>query len=167
MKYWLVSRQDGFSEIIEAKDPPKMWSDGGIYTSRSRRYDSRIELLKDKKVQDTPCKECGGVISGNWMGNLDDKLKEKCLCFSCNHWQEIVEDKNNVRRVFVNGTSYWRKDYRKNIRKEDEHVLGFSGSIFKIKMNDGSEYTTNDMWSTGLIPERFKERLPDNAIFLK
>lgn len=164
--YWLATDEQGVAEIVVGVNRPQMISQGGKYGITSRGYDSKEELYKDEGLLDTPCKECGGVIKTNYLGKIGQTLKEKGLCFSCNHWVEIMEDKDNPRRHFVKGVSYWRKDYR-NLPSHEQHVLGFSGSVFKVKTNSGEEYTTNDMWCNGNIPERFKDRLPDNAIFLK
>jgi hypothetical protein len=164
MKYWLGTNQQGIAEIIESNERPKMTSEGGPYGSLSTSYNSLDDLIKERRIHTEKCIECGGVISLNFMGDLPEKLKAKKLCFSCNHWVEIIEDKDNPRRCFVKGAAYWRKDFC-NIRLEDQHVLGFSGAVFNIKMNSGEQYRTNDLWHNGMIPNRFTERLPDNAVF--
>ena len=164
-QYWYGSNQQGIEEIIEAYERPKMISEGGKYGTLSPKYESLEQLKAERKIHSEKCVECGGQISCNWLGDIGEKLKAINLCFSCHHWVEIIDDKNNPRRIFVKGVAYWRKDFRK-IEKNLEHVLGFSGHVFKIKMNSGEEYTTNDLWSSGTIPDRFKERLLDNAVFL-
>lgn len=165
MKYYLGTDQQGIAEVIETTERPKMISEGGKYGILSRRYNSKDELLNGEGILSEPCKECGGVIGSNYLGNTGAILKEKQLCFSCNHWDEKVRDKDHERMVIVKGVTYWRKDYRE-LPSNLQHVLGFSGHVFNIKMNTGEQYKTNDLWCGGKIPDRFLSRLPDNAIFL-
>lgn len=162
-RWFLASKQDGFTEIIESREYPKTVSQGGLYTV-IRSFDTREQL--DKTILPDKCKECFGVIYIDYVGNVGEQLREKQVCHSCNHWIEIIEDINNPRRVIVNGCSYYRKDYRE-IAEHLQHCLGFSGQIFNIKMKSGEIYRTNDLWYNGEIPKRFLSRLLDNAIFLK
>lgn len=64
-----------------------------------------------------------------------------------------------------------------NVRVRGEHYTiciedighakrGFNGDRFNIKFSDGRLATTTNLWSQGTIPERFRERLPDNAKFI-
>jgi len=50
---------------------------------------------------------------------------------------------------------------------KDGDFRGFGGKEFKITFKDGREMTCNNLWHRGEIPERFLERLPDNAVFEK
>lgn len=165
MKKWYVGTDvEGVGEIIESPEYPKMISQGGKYGTMCGGYSSKEELIEKAKIHSSPCVECGGVITLNYFDPTPKILTTKCVCFSCNHWLEVEEEKDNPRRVFVKGVAYWRKDYR-NIADRDKHVLGFSGQEFRIKMHSGEEYLTNDLWCNGTIPKRFLQRLPDNAIF--
>jgi hypothetical protein len=167
MKWFLGTNQSGISSIIKAKKRPPMISEGGEFGSMSRSYESEEALIKDLLVHSEPCRECGGVIQCSWIGKTGQILKEKCICFHCNHWVEIIEENDfERRRVIVNGSAYWRKDY-KNVSRDRESCLGFSGSVFNIKMFTGEVHKTNDLWHSGEIPDRFRQRLPDNATFLK
>lgn len=164
-KWYVGTNEEGIGEIIESISYPKMLSSGGIYGTMFGGFDTKEELIEKAKIHDKPCVECGGVITLNYFPPTPDELVKQCVCFSCNHWLEIEREKDNPRRLFVKGVSYWRKDYR-NIHDRDKHVLGFCGHEFKIKMNSGEEYMTNDLWCNGNIPKRFLNRLPDNGVFL-
>lgn len=44
--------------------------------------------------------------------------------------------------------------------------LGHGGHEFKIRLNDGTEITTRNLWAQGKIPEEYRPLLPDNAEFI-
>ncbi|MEU9849317.1 hypothetical protein [Streptomyces sp. NPDC047985] len=44
--------------------------------------------------------------------------------------------------------------------------LGFGGALWTFRFNDGREITSNDVMTQGEIPERFRDRLPDNAVIV-
>lgn len=163
MKYYLIAEEKKQGKrILECDGSPKMISDGGSIWYRSVAYDSREKLLEDQKVMAEPCRECGGVVSLNILGSTK-RLESRNICSLCDHFIEIIEDINNPRRVIVNGGCYWRKDYNKTA---PSHCLGFGGSVYKIRMHTGEEYTTNDLWFNGEIPEIFRDRIKDNAVFI-
>jgi len=163
-KFYLATEHKGPTVIIESESRPKMYSEGGNLVMLTPAYNSLEDLHKSQAIHTESCKECGGVITLNYIGKVPDTLIQKQLCFSCNHWSEIIDNKDNERTVIVKSTVYWRKDFRK-IEKHLEHVLGFSGHVFNIKMKSGETYTTNDLWCSGDIPDRFKSRLPDKNTF--
>mgnify|MGYP003344652921 CR=1 FL=1 len=44
---------------------------------------------------------------------------------------------------------------------------GLEDDYLSIKMNDGKEFTTNNLWYQGVIPDYFKSKIPDNAEFVE
>lgn len=44
-------------------------------------------------------------------------------------------------------------------------IRGFAGRRFDIEFFDGRRVTTHDLWSGGIIPPKWRERWPDNAVF--
>lgn len=107
------------------------------------------------------CIECSAVENGNWMESVKAQLAERQLCHTCNFWHEKIAMKDDTRTARIEGTHY---------RVGDEGVRGlfqgFGGAKFVIKFNDGREVTTTNLWAQGKIPQRFKDRLPDNATFV-
>lgn len=162
-KWYLGQRKHQGPEILDHR--PKMLSEGGEFWSLSIGYNSREELFEDRGLsEDLKCIECGGYIeTKNWLGKVGEVLKERKLCHSCNHYFEAVETVNEPRRVIVNGSLYWRKDWNST---SPSHCLGFGGSVYLIKMHSGEVFKTNDLWFNGDIPDRFKDRLKDNAEFI-
>jgi len=88
------------------------------------------------------------------------------MCFNCSFWEKLIRDAgdNSIR---VGGTHYMVKWDAPMKPRGYQGSQGFAGSLFRIKHEDGRYVETNDLWFQGNIPERFRERLPDNAEFIK
>lgn len=101
------------------------------------------------------CKECGKAYHASLTGA---KLREG-LCFKCDFWTEKVEWANEADKmpIRINGVHY-----QPGLAI---HRGGFGGSKFTIQTSDGL-FETRNLWCQGDIPERFKDRLPDNAKFV-
>lgn len=163
-KYYLGQRQHEGPEILDYR--PKMLSEGGDFWSLSKGYDTLESLYADNGLSDDlKCTECGGFIkTKGWIPKVGENLKEKGLCHTCNHYQEAIETIHDPRRVIVDGRLYWRKDWNSTA---PSHCLGYGGAVHQIKMHSGESYKTNDLWYNGEIPQRFRDRLKDNAVFIK
>lgn len=84
-------------------------------------------------------------------------------CFSCAYWEGQITRGNNV---VIDGVHY-RVDFAKPIKNDrNPDNLGMAGRKFRIRMLDGREVVTNDLWYQGPIPPEFRPRLPDNAEFV-
>jgi len=70
--------------------------------------------------------------------------------------------------VRVDGTHYTAAYI--GIRGGPNQGKGFGGSVIRWRWLDdpeGKVYETNSMWFQGRIPEEFRDRLPDNAVWVK
>jgi hypothetical protein len=47
-----------------------------------------------------------------------------------------------------------------------DHCRGFGGREFTIAFADGRTVTTRNLWHQGVIPPSWRDRLPDNAVFV-
>lgn len=104
------------------------------------------------------CQECNDWVSLASVGSTFD-LQKLQLCFSCAFWMEKVDlDKQGIS-IRVKGKHYI-------VGKDFSYSKGFGGKHWKIKFHDGREIETNNLWFQGVIPERFRNRLPDNARFV-
>lgn len=45
--------------------------------------------------------------------------------------------------------------------------MGFGGAEWKIKHNDGSETSTNNLWAVGKVPQSEWDTNPDNCLILQ
>lgn len=86
-------------------------------------------------------------------------------CFGEKLWRVREEEYLSGKPfIIINGCLYTDGGYVKN--PSNTSFLGFAGRKFNIKMNDGTEIFTNNLWSGGDIPENHREILCDNAVFV-
>lgn len=97
------------------------------------------------------------------------------LCTSCDHWERLYEGRrrNDVISIRVNGRHY--QTALQSINKPPGKYAGFGGRKFVVRIKSPHttlvdcithEFYTCDMWTQGVIPEHFRDKLPDNAEFL-
>ena len=108
------------------------------------------------------CRICGNEFDKiKWGGDYKDICSDKC--FTNAFWLEKIDYIDEL--TIINGECY-------HIGKETaKGFRGFCGKNFIIKYIDGinkdkTVFTTN-LWYNGVIPDEFKDRLKDNAIFCK
>ena len=91
-----------------------------------------------------------------------DKIICSSECFMIDFWNEKVNDKNNINVVRAEGEQYYIGNENNN-----NSFRGFGGRKFVVKFFDGREVVSTNLWYNGAIPEDFKERLLDNAEFVR
>lgn len=112
------------------------------------------------------CKECGKRAK---VGAYDDDMRlfERRLCFTCAFWAKYVELEHDVeeqlQRLPMRSGGVHRVGVMDNSAKG---FKGFGGTSFIFEHIDGRVIFCNNVWQQGAIPERFKDRLPDNGRFL-
>jgi hypothetical protein len=111
------------------------------------------------------CKECGIKVQDTDMTffeNFNQELKDAKLCFNCHFWYEKIGVKDSDKVARIN-----KVHYLIGVELDSPSFMkGHGGQKFVIKFKDGREVTTTNLWCQGGIPERFQDRLPDNAEFL-
>jgi hypothetical protein len=162
MKLFYLCTSETKAEILETEERPNV---GGIHqwNSISGGYSSKEELAHELKLAPEPCSCCGKVYGTNYCKPYNTMLITKKLCFNCNFWDEYTHKKDDPKIARIQGHHYVVEPPS----PLPSRMLGFSGREFKVRWHDGREVTTNNLWSQGDIPERFKDRLPDNAEFVK
>lgn len=109
------------------------------------------------------CVECKQLHKGNWFKETAYRLQLKQLCFGCDYWLGKVNVSSSHRQVRVAGKCY----YIGAESSEDRSGRGFGGRRFLIRFHDGrGEVVTTNLWHNGEIPLLFRDRLPDNAVFI-
>jgi hypothetical protein len=92
-----------------------------------------------------------------------DSIEQSGLCWDCNFWYEKIILANYKQVARINGRHYVIED------EAGDTIFGFrgfNGQEFTIKFFDGRVVKTTNLWFQGVIPERFRDRLPDNAEFV-
>lgn len=109
------------------------------------------------------CRICGKEFDKEKYG---ENYKDICSseCFNDAFWLEKIEYSDEL--LIINGECYHVGD-----EKSTSSFRGFCGNNFIIKYIDGINkdktiFTTN-LWYNGVIPEKFRDMLKDNAIFCK
>jgi hypothetical protein len=104
------------------------------------------------------CRCCGKT----YIKNLDRDVYLGANCFDCSFWLRKIDYTEDLadRRVVIDGNHYMISEVKST------YPRGFNGELFIIQFFDGRIIKTNNLWSQGSIPERFRKMLPDNAIFL-
>jgi hypothetical protein len=75
-------------------------------------------------------------------------------------WEQKIAIKNDRDVARIDGSHYI---IGSRTKPSDSNGLG--GQWRTIKFNDGRIVKTCDLWHQGKIPDSYKDRLPDNAIF--
>lgn len=105
------------------------------------------------------CVMCEEHEEAHYFNNK--RMVDSKLCFTCNFWDELVEQVDKTIRI--KGNHYM---LGANGNKPGPYN-GFGGRKFTIRMNRGEIIETCDLWYQGAIPETFKDKMPDNATFVE
>lgn len=107
------------------------------------------------------CRECGHDERSSWHADTATRLTRQQLCFNCSFWTEYLEkaDAPDIARTddgkhFVIG---------ENRPRDDKTTKGHGGTEFRITFHDGRVVVTDNLWSQGIIPDHFRDRLPVNS----
>lgn len=161
-RFWIVGTEDGPDAILESDERPRTVTDGGVFTRVGPGYET-LEQLNTAVGMTVLCRECKHLIYTGYFKSVVDRMLALQLCFRCLHWTDILTEKEKLQHVVVNHTRYWIEPDKPS---SYQGFLGFGGAKFEIAFHDGRKVTSRNLWCQGHIPENFRERLPDNAVFL-
>lgn len=110
------------------------------------------------------CVECGALFTAQTM------CHNRGWCGACEFWLQCATQYKSGKTFVVSGEAYSFDDY--NIHEKEPHWrdksgLGFGGARFDVELDNGRRVTTHNLWFRGAVPPRFKERLQNNAHFLR
>lgn len=106
---------------------------------------------------------CGGCSSEVRRLETDGR------CFTCAYWLDQIDNEPELRAV-INGTHYRIEPERGGGYPTSGAGRGFSGRKQVIRFTDGRTppvVTTTNLWYQGKVPQLFRDRLPDNAEFVR
>lgn len=110
------------------------------------------------------CVECKQESEAYYCDGTKQRMVDLSLCFDCLFWTEKLAFKDEPKVARIDGNHY---SIAPDEPKEYRGFLGFGGTRFEIKFFDGRQVVTHNLWHQGSIPQRFRERLPDNAEFVR
>lgn len=124
--------------------------------------DEYISLMDDTSLSGKRirCQECGKRHTLRWNGAANKEFYDSKLCSDCHFWATKINwDPENVVRVD-------HRHYHIGEEVTGPGFVGHGGRVFRIYFFDGRVVETRNLWSQGEIPERFWDRMPDNARFI-
>ena len=131
----------------------------------NKSTDERLcRTCKSKEMNDGFECPCGKWDSpSNWS---KDSLISG-LCFDCSFWENLITkaEQRESGSIRIDGHHYY-VDLKNPIKGGIPSHRGFAGRSWNIRFRDGATVRTDNLWYQGQIPERFKDRLPDNADFV-
>lgn len=123
------------------------------------------KILEEKTV--FVCPVCGKEHDKRYYSSSSSKYADLCNNYECYEtvfWLDIINNYNNTKMFTINGAVYELGD-NKGWDK------GYGGNKFVIRPNrfngdKSKDITTTDLWFRGDVPKKFKQQLPDNAVFV-
>lgn len=120
------------------------------------------------KPSEHPCASCGVAGFETNRLDIDGHLTRMLLnntCFLCQFWLDVIDAMDH--HVVIEGTAWAMRPDEPEFRKAfGGWGLGCGGRHHLIRKLDGTVIECNNLWCRGDVPERFRDRLPDDAEFL-
>lgn len=160
---WLKDIQ---SKIDAEEDPIEkrlLWQDKNDIELNIKYY---IKRQLEKGATHFFCKECGRIEFARYIPNVSKRLEDSQNCYHCDFWVQREEEYLTKGFLIIDGCVYSDAG---NTKGKNTAYNGFGGSVFKIRMLDGSkEWETNNLWCGGEIPKKYRlTTMKDNAEFIK
>lgn len=109
------------------------------------------------------CSICGKEFEeSRWSAPFQDVCSSEC--FSEKLWMMREEEHKMSPFIIIDGVMY--SDAGNVENPKDKWLLGHGGRVFKIQKDDGTVFSTNNLWCGGCIPSNHREVLKDNAKFI-
>ena len=104
------------------------------------------------------CKICDKEYTESYYGcNELIRMQRDNICFLCAFW-ELQSEK--TQKTVIDGCVYTPG------RRTKGEFRGCAGRRFDIEYFDGTKITTYDLWVSGIIPDRWKDKISNTARFL-
>lgn len=135
--------------VWDCENPVPMWM------APVRRGAVTLECLTCSTRTVLACVECGAP-DGARTTNREQLLADS-VCFGCGYWRTLAETPGVV-------TADWHRyeigDDRPGLSGSSR---GFGGRRFVVRFDDGRVVETSNLWTQGIVPEWFRDRVTPNA----
>lgn len=148
--YWLAGSCDGAGPLVSESVLQHAMAEG-------------VEVPLGTDPLDYTCRECGCVWNPSHYSNDQIGMAHRArgLCSNDAYWDEAHQDYVAGKRLVVACQSYTIGP------EQTSGPRGHGGERFRIQYPDGRVVESTNLWSQGPIPERWRGRMPDTAVFIK
>lgn len=112
------------------------------------------------------CRSCGERTQATYSEPTRSNMVLNQLCFDCLFWTELVRERQDPTHFVAEGNHY-------TIGPEDGvgpggiRARGYGGRRYAVYFTSPARRViTTNLWHQGEVPERFRDRLPDNAVLV-
>jgi hypothetical protein len=109
------------------------------------------------------CSVCEKEEELHWNLKCNKECVDNKMCFSCNFWRNHHASHLDAS-LRIDGHHYMDCG---SVENPNQFGVGHGGRRIKIRKFDGSIIETNNLWHQGAIPSHWKNKLPDNAEFVR
>jgi hypothetical protein len=161
-------RGNDLTSAVEMACWDAMVRDGFTATER-RDAIGRLDVRLRARDVGLICVECGAwdvyVEQGRrrWYDRAIQAIERDRACFDCTHWLARVRALSSPHADSIVVSQSWNLYSIGAENRSENGFRGFGGTKWIVRFNDGRTLRTSNLWSTGVVPEVFRERLPQNA----
>jgi len=116
------------------------------------------------KVRFIICECCEKKVRDHSF-NPDSKVYQKmiseCLCYECAYWKNLIENWKETY-IVIDHVLY---DFQPSQVDRANICLGSNGRNYYALINGQAIYS-NDVWVKGMVPERFRDKIPNMGFFI-
>lgn len=139
-------------------------SDMPRYNAFSNLDPAVAQMIESKSYSCSCCGKTEWINQYAKPSMLPDAMSEKQLCYECCYWEKICEETKRSRVLVHNGICYIAKSTR---MRPLSYLSMYQGRHFYAVMyRTHTLVDTNHLIRVGKVPPQFKDRLPDNALFI-
>lgn len=140
--------------------------DGGMHSLGLGKDATKADALAKLAAIEAKgaCEECRDALYDDYIPETKARIHAERRCFECLFWLDYVATKADPTHLVVNGYHYVITPDKP---KGYSGFLGHGGAEFVIRFHDGREVVSHNLWAQGSVPQRFRDRLPNNAEFVQ
>ncbi|MFE4263312.1 hypothetical protein [Streptomyces sp. NPDC056883] len=131
----------------------------------------RRPVREPKRYKVFDCKLCPGKGTDRQIRGVGARCAAYRVCSSCDAWLTCVgyrflgdQDPDGRRALRIDGRHYLSWSKEQGFPPEIGHV-GLEVHHYALLDDPATVHSTERLWLMGSIPDAFRGRLPDNAVF--